>query len=85
LQRVLTHQEDQALLKAYITEWRKFFAQCNYLPTPFRRIESKLGSPLPPDIKKAHSEESVVRTVSGLLFVVFNDIFSLHMLKQLQL
>ncbi|XP_032673281.1 cullin-5 isoform X4 [Odontomachus brunneus] len=42
-QRVLAHQEDQALLKAYIAEWRKFFTQCNYLPTPFRQLETYLA------------------------------------------
>jgi hypothetical protein len=26
-QRVLTHEEDQSLLRAYISEWRKFFTQ----------------------------------------------------------
>lgn len=40
--RVLSHQEDQALLKAYISEWRKFFTQCNYLPTPFKQLEASL-------------------------------------------
>ncbi|XP_065226095.1 cullin-5 isoform X2 [Planococcus citri] len=38
--RVLSHEDDQALLKAYIAEWRKFFAQCDYLPTPFRQVEN---------------------------------------------
>ncbi|XP_022903800.2 cullin-5 [Onthophagus taurus] len=40
--RVLSHKEEQALLKAYIAEWRKFFTQCNYLPTPFRQLETSL-------------------------------------------
>lgn len=40
--RVLANREEQALLKAYIVEWRKFFTQCNYLPTPFRQLESTL-------------------------------------------
>lgn len=34
--------EEQALLKGYIAEWGKFFTQCNYLPTPFRQLESSL-------------------------------------------
>ncbi|KAK7605381.1 hypothetical protein V9T40_007239 [Parthenolecanium corni] len=49
-QRVLSHEDDQALLKAYISEWRKFFAQCDYLPTPFRQLENCLhirAAPLP--------------------------------------
>jgi cullin-5 len=40
--RVLAHREDQALLKAYIVEWRKFFTQSNYLPLPFRQLENAL-------------------------------------------
>lgn len=40
--RVLAHRQEEALLKAYIAEWRKFFTQCNYLPTPFRQLESSL-------------------------------------------
>lgn len=38
--RVLDQKEEQALLKAYIIEWRKFFTQSNYLPLPFRQLET---------------------------------------------
>ncbi|CAF1628264.1 unnamed protein product, partial [Didymodactylos carnosus] len=37
--RVLRHEEDSALLKAYIHEWTKFFEQCEYLPKPFIKVE----------------------------------------------
>lgn len=37
--RVLAEREEQALLKAYIVEWRKFFTQSNYLPAPFQHLE----------------------------------------------
>lgn len=40
--RVLAQREEQALLKAYITEWRKFFTQSGYLPLPFRQLEACL-------------------------------------------
>ncbi len=40
--RVLSHNEEQALLKAYIVEWRKFFTQSSYLPLPFWQLESAL-------------------------------------------
>lgn len=43
-QRVLAHRQEEALLKAYISEWKKFFTQCNYLPTPFRQLEASLQS-----------------------------------------
>ncbi|XP_312548.6 cullin-5 [Anopheles gambiae] len=42
--RVLAQREEQALLKAYIVEWRKFFTQSNYLPLPFAKLESCLQS-----------------------------------------
>ncbi|GLG95736.1 Cullin homolog 1 [Gryllus bimaculatus] len=61
-QRVLSHQEDQALLKAYIAEWRKFFTQCNYLPTPFRQLETSLAGKTSSSVqKKAQNDESIVR------------------------
>lgn len=60
-QRVLAHEEDQALLKAYIAEWRKFFTQCNYLPTPFRQLEQSLGGKTGSVAKKQATDESIVR------------------------
>jgi cullin-5 len=63
LQRVLSHHEDQALLKAYIAEWRKFFTQCDYLPTPFRQLESSLAGKTVSVQKKAQNDESIVRKV----------------------
>lgn len=63
LQRVLSHQDDTALLKAYIVEWRKFFTQCDILPKPFCQLEitlmGKQGSN-----KKSNVEDSIVRKVS---------------------
>ncbi|KAJ6636607.1 Cullin-5 [Pseudolycoriella hygida] len=41
--KVLAQREEQALLKTYITEWRKFFTQSGYLPLPFRQLECCLG------------------------------------------
>ncbi|XP_067278974.1 cullin-5 isoform X4 [Pseudorasbora parva] len=58
--RVLSHQDDTALLKAYIVEWRKFFTQCDILPKPFCKLEITLlgnqGSN-----KKSSVEDSIVR------------------------
>ncbi|XP_038675037.1 cullin-5 isoform X2 [Scyliorhinus canicula] len=58
--RVLSHQDDTALLKAYIAEWRKFFTQCDILPKPFCQLEitlmGKQGSN-----KKSNVEDSIVR------------------------
>jgi len=63
-ERVLSHQEDQALLKAYIAEWRKFFTQCNYLPMPFGQLETALHGKTQNSVaKKSGGEESVVRNL----------------------
>lgn len=67
--RVLAHRQEEALLKAYIAEWRKFFTQCNYLPTPFRQLESSLQGKTTSGStniqgncsKKGQGEESIVR------------------------
>ena len=61
-ERVLSHQEDQALLKAYIAEWRKFFSQCSYLPMPFGQLESALQGKMTLSARQTkQNEESVVR------------------------
>lgn len=66
--KVLAQREEQALLKAYIAEWRKFFTQCNYLPTPFRQLETALqgkssssASVQASTSKKNQQDESIVR------------------------
>ncbi|XP_063241270.1 cullin-5 isoform X2 [Bacillus rossius redtenbacheri] len=80
--RVLSHQEDQALLKAYIVEWRKFFAQCDYLPTPFRQLETSLSSKASPALqKKSQNEESIVRK---LMLDSWNQSIFLDIKKRLQ-
>ncbi|CAE1156957.1 CUL5 [Acanthosepion pharaonis] len=60
--RVLQHQEDSALLKAYIAEWGKFFTQCGYLPKPFCQLEASLAGKAHNTMpKKSQGEESIVR------------------------
>ena len=66
-ERVLSHLEDQALLKAYIAEWRKFFTQCSYLPMPFGQLEtslqvSYLGISVPSDIIFVYYRAKPVRS-----------------------
>ncbi|XP_019639152.1 PREDICTED: cullin-5-like isoform X1 [Branchiostoma belcheri] len=61
-QRTLTHQDDTALLKAYIAEWRKFFTQCSYLPKPFGQLETSLAGKTVSSVQKKNSpEDSIVR------------------------
>lgn len=48
--RVLVAGEDQALLKAYIIEWRKFFTQSSFLPLPFWQLETSLQVSLMKDL-----------------------------------
>ncbi|XP_050706586.1 cullin-5-like isoform X2 [Eriocheir sinensis] len=60
--RVLDQHENQALLKAYITEWRKFFQQCNYLPLPFNQLESALAGKTTTSVsKKVQNDDAIVR------------------------
>lgn len=67
--RVLAHREDQALLKAYIIEWRKFFTQSSYLPLPFWQLENSLqkgsgsshNSSSNSSKKSSSADDSVVR------------------------
>jgi cullin-5 len=37
----LRHEDDEALLRAYISAWSKFFEQTNYLPHPFSSMNMK--------------------------------------------
>ena len=65
-QRVLHNEEDSVLLKAYITEWGKFFTQCDYLPLPFNQLETALSGKAHSTSmqKKPQGDESIVRKVS---------------------
>jgi hypothetical protein len=54
---VLAHQEEQALLKAYIAEWRKFFTQCSYLPMPFGQLEAALQVECPSPVASVVCEK----------------------------
>lgn len=40
--RVIVAGQEQALLQAYIQEWRKFFTQSLFLPLPFRPLQQSL-------------------------------------------
>ncbi|KAJ8679156.1 hypothetical protein QAD02_014943 [Eretmocerus hayati] len=76
-QRVMAHQEEQALLKAYIAEWRKFFTQCDYLPTPFRQLEASLRGKTNTSMQKKNQlDESIVRKLmlDSWNQSIFNDI-----------
>lgn len=82
--RVLAHEDDQALLKAYIQEWSKFLAQCSYLPTPFRQLETSLVNNKSASTnltnnnnkQKVGAEESTVRVLmlDSWNQSIFNDI-----------
>lgn len=64
-QRVVAHEEDQSLLRAYISEWRKFFTQCSYLPMPFFQLESSLSGKTHSSVtKKNNNDDSLVRKVT---------------------
>lgn len=73
LQTVRCVQDESALLRAYVAEWTKFFAQCEYLPKPFSQLEANLqqgkssGGGLQ---KKSSGEENYVRKVSCINIVL---------------
>ncbi|XP_078492514.1 cullin-5-like [Ciona intestinalis] len=58
-QRIKTHHDGNALLRAYIVEWRKFFDQCVYLPEPFTQLEKSLSGT--PSKKKKQEQNTIVR------------------------
>lgn len=61
---ILAQREEQALINAYIIEWRKFFTQSNYLPLPFRQLElSKAQSAS--CLQNANSSNSTAISASG--------------------
>ncbi|XP_033635857.1 cullin-5-like [Asterias rubens] len=70
--RVLRDQENTALLKAYISEWSKFFTQCNYLPKPFGPLETALTqmSAGSQQKKNVQNEDTIVRK---LMLESWND------------
>ncbi|KAJ8027304.1 Cullin-5 [Holothuria leucospilota] len=43
-EKVLHDQDENALLRAYIHEWSKYFTQSTYLPMPFGALEKLLAS-----------------------------------------
>lgn len=56
----MSNEEDQALLKAYIIAWSKFFNQCFYLSKPFAQVEKTLK-------KYKSDEQGLIVTVSILI------------------
>lgn len=36
----MKENDDSVLLKTYVKEWTKFFAQCPYISKPFKSLES---------------------------------------------
>uniref|UniRef100_T1K5Y1 Cullin-5 n=1 Tax=Tetranychus urticae TaxID=32264 RepID=T1K5Y1_TETUR len=69
---VLSHHDDQSLLKAYVAAWSKFFVQCNYLPLPFAPLMTNPNKSS--NTKNTINEENIVRK---LMYSSWNEnIFS---------
>lgn len=88
--RVLAQREEQALLKAYIVEWRKFFTQSSYLPLPFWQLENALqgksqssghNSSSSSSKKSNHSDDSIVRK---LMLDLWNQSIFMNIKHRLQ-
>lgn len=65
-QRVQRHQEESAVLRAYISEWKKFLILIEYLPKPFSFIYE--GQSNHSSISKANKTKKIspaVTTVSS--------------------
>jgi cullin-5 len=79
----MAHQEDQALLKAYISSWRKFFIQCSYLPMPFHQLELALLNKPPTNNaqKKSNNDESIVRKVYIFSIKCFNQLIKINLIE----
>ena len=81
-ERVVNHQEDQALLKAYIAEWRKFFSQCSYLPMPFGQLESALQGKMTMSMRQTKQNEDIV--VRKLMLDLWNQTIFSNIKERLQ-
>lgn len=41
----MQHEEENAILRVYISEWTKFYTQTEYLPKPFSYISDQNSLP----------------------------------------
>jgi cullin-5 len=80
-ERVLSHHDDQALLKAYTAEWRKILTQCGYLERAFIFLESSLPGNTVSVEKAAQTNESIVRK---LMFDSWNESIFFNIMERLQ-
>ncbi len=69
IQRIRRHSEEQALLRAYIAEWRVFHAQTHFLPMPFYILDQMTSSTQTHSrnvlARVALEQNNIVRSVSG--------------------
>ena len=64
----MREDDDSVLLKTYIQEWIKFFAQCQYIAQPFKSLEthSAKNNSGKKSNKTSVSESSSIKKVSKL-------------------
>lgn len=62
---VMAQREEQALINAYIVEWRKFFTQSSYLPLPFRQLETNLTNKPSSSSSSSQSANNTTNSISG--------------------
>lgn len=71
-ERIQRHQEENAVLRAYIAEWKKFFMQTEYLPKPFAYIFDAQGNHASmgrPNKQKRHSSD-----ISNMMLHEWNEV-----------
>ena len=66
-QIVMKENDNSVLLKTYIQEWTKFFAQCQYIAEPFRALENQSSRSNSGKKMKPTSETSSIKKV-GFMF-----------------
>ena len=80
---VMREDDDSVLLKTYIQEWMKFFAQCQYIAQPFKSLETHTAknNSGKKNIKPTLSESS---SIKKLMLDTWNEIIFSNINHKLQ-
>uniref|UniRef100_A0A0N5AXF5 Cullin-5 n=1 Tax=Syphacia muris TaxID=451379 RepID=A0A0N5AXF5_9BILA len=76
-ERIQCHHEENAMLRAYIDEWQKFFSQTEHLPKPFSFIyssHSNHSSLSRPNRNKNHSSEVTMIMLHEWNRIIFENV-----------
>lgn len=79
--RIMKEDDDLVLLKTYIREWSKFFAQCQYIAQPFRALEMR---PTKNNSGKKAKTTSETSSIKKLMLDTWNDVIFSNINHKLQ-